>query len=75
MVKNSGYATMLQGVSLSSFNTSNVEAGNARIIAGDVLSGTQIDADGYLSFGKSQITAIPEGNQTEFFGWVLTGIR
>lgn len=73
MVKNTGYATMIQGVSLSSFNASNMKAGNARIIAGDVLSGTQIEADGYLSFGKSQITAIPEGNQTEFFGWVLPG--
>ena len=43
MVKNTGYATMIQGVSLSSFNASNMKAGNARIIAGDVLSGTQIE--------------------------------
>ena len=31
-----------------------------------------MDAEGFMTFGKSQITAIP-GNQTEFFGWVLPG--
>jgi Na+-transporting NADH:ubiquinone oxidoreductase subunit A len=70
---NTGYATMLQGVSLAAFNTANIDLDDTRVIAGDVLSGTQIESDGYLSFGKSQITAIPEGNQTEFFGWVLPG--
>ena len=72
-VMKNGYATMLQGVSLSSFNSSSIESSNTRLIAGDVLSGTQIEADGFLPFGKAQITAIPEGNQTEFFGWVLPG--
>lgn len=70
---NAGYATMLQGVNLSTFLSENVNTENTRIIAGDVLTGTQLSADGNLSFGKSQITAIPEGNTTEFFGWVLPG--
>lgn len=70
---NTGYATMLQGVSLNGFISANINAENTRIIAGDVLTGTQLAADGFLSFGKSQLTAIPEGNQTEFFGWVLPG--
>jgi len=70
---NTGYATMLQGVSLNGFISANINAENTRIIAGDVLTGTQLAADGFLSFGKAQLTAIPEGNQTEFFGWVLPG--
>lgn len=70
---NAGYATMLQGVDLTQFLSSNVNTDNTRIIAGDVLTGTQLDSDGNLAFGKTQITAIPEGNQTEFFGWVLPG--
>ena len=72
-ITNAGYATMLQGVSLTNFLGAHANADNTRFIAGDVLTGTQIEATGFLSFGKSQITAIPEGNQTEFFGWVLPG--
>ncbi len=68
-----GYATITQGANLASFIGSHVNTDNTRIIAGDVLTGTQIEATGFLSFGQSQITAIPEGNQTEFFGWVLPG--
>ena len=70
---NTGYATMLQGVNLSAFNSANINLDNTRVIAGDVLTGTQLDAEGFMAFGKAQITAIPEGNQTEFFGWVLPG--
>ena len=71
-VTNSGYATMLQGVNLAAFTNSNINLDNTRVIAGDVLTGTQMDAEGFMTFGKSQITAIPE-KQTEFFGWVLPG--
>lgn len=70
---NTGYATMLQGVNLAAFNSANINLDNTRVIAGDVLTGTKMDAEGFMAFGKSQITAIPEGNQTEFFGWVLPG--
>lgn len=70
---NTGYATMLQGVSLANFTSTHINSDNTRIICGDVLTGTKVSADGFLAFGKSQITAIPEGNQTEFFGWVLPG--
>ena len=70
---NTGYATMLQGVNLNEFISANINADNTRLIAGDVLTGIQLAADGFLSFGKAQLTAIPEGNQTEFFGWVLPG--
>jgi len=70
---NTGYATMRQGVSLASFVSANINTDNTRIIAGDVLTGAKVEADGFLTFGKSQLTAIPEGNTTEFFGWVLPG--
>lgn len=70
---NKGYATMLQGVNLEAFGAANLNLDNTRVICGDVLTGTKVAANGYLSFGANQITAIPEGNQTEFFGWVLPG--
>lgn len=68
-----GYASMLQGVNLNGFVSEHIDAENTRVIAGDVLTGTQLEADSFLSFGKAQLTAIPEGNKTEFFGWVLPG--
>lgn len=70
---NTGYMTMIQGVNLKDFTSKHIDSENTRLIAGDVLTGTQVASDGFLSFGKAQLTAIPEGNQTEFFGWVLPG--
>jgi len=42
---------------------------NARILSGNVLTGTKIGVDGYLGYYDNTITAIPEGNDYEFFGW------
>lgn len=44
---------------------------NARLISGNVLTGTNITDDGFLGFYDSQITAIPEGNHYKLFGWLL----
>ena len=41
-----------------------------RIIAGNVLTGVKIAADGYLHYPYSQITVIPEGDDVDqFMGW------
>ena len=74
-VTKGGYLQMRQGVSLASVAQNHIDLSNTRLICGDVLTGAKVEADGYLSFGKSQITAIPEGNTTEFFGWVLPGFK
>jgi Na+-transporting NADH:ubiquinone oxidoreductase subunit A len=42
---------------------------NARIISGNVLSGKQIQPDGYLDYYSNLISIIPEGDDYEFFGW------
>lgn len=42
---------------------------NARIISGNVLTGKQIQPDGYLDFYSNVISIIPEGDDYEFFGW------
>ncbi len=47
-----------------------VEKGsNIRIINGNVLSGKQVNEDGVLDFYSNVVTAIPEGDDYEFFGW------
>lgn len=43
--------------------------GNDRIISGNVLTGKQIEPDGYLDFYSNTVTVIPEGDDYELFGW------
>ncbi len=43
---------------------------NARIISGNVLTGTNITNDGFLGFHDYQVTAMPEGNKYKLFGWI-----
>jgi len=50
-------------------------ATNYRIISGNVLSGTQIAIDGFIGAYDSMITLLPEGNQPEFMGWLMPGLK
>ena len=42
---------------------------NSRIISGNVLTGTNVGMKGHLRFYSNEITAIPEGNDYDLFGW------
>jgi Na+-transporting NADH:ubiquinone oxidoreductase subunit A len=48
-----------------------VQIRKIRVISGDVLSGTQIDRQGFLGFYDDQITTVKEGNYYEMFGWLI----
>ena len=43
-------------------------------ISGNVLTGKKIDSKGYLGYYHNEICVIPEGNNTEFLGWLLPGL-
>ena len=43
---------------------------NARVISGNVLTGTKITDNPFLGFHDSQVTVIPEGNKYKLFGWL-----
>lgn len=45
-------------------------ADEARVVSGDMLAGTAIGPDGYLSFFDNQVTVIKEGREKEAFGWI-----
>lgn len=49
----------------------NVEPGNVRYVSGNPLSGKRIEKDGFLGAYDAQITVIPEGNNSEFLGWIM----
>lgn len=48
--------------------------GKIRCISGSVLSGRDVGAEGFVGFYHSQVTAIPEGGQREFLGWLRPGL-
>ena len=63
------YVTAYPGAVIKSIVSDNLQAENTRIISGNVLSGTQVTIDDALGYYDNQITAIPEGNDYELFGW------
>ena len=63
------YITAYPGVTISKLVSENLNTDNSRIISGNVLSGSQVSLEGNLGYYDNQITAIPEGDDYEFFGW------
>jgi len=72
-VINPQYYRGLSGGSVAPMIRDNIRSWNLRYISGNVLTGTKINADGYLGYYDSQVTVIPEGDKYEFFGWALPG--
>ena len=68
-IKNPKYVTAIAGATISDVVADNLNDDNTRIISGNVLTGTQVEKDGFLGYYDNQITAIPEGDDYEFFGW------
>ncbi|MBT8312910.1 MAG: Na(+)-translocating NADH-quinone reductase subunit A [Maribacter sp.] len=58
------------GTEISTFlYGSGVKNDNFRVINGDVLTGAKSKPDGHLGFYNNTVTAIPEGDDYELFGW------
>jgi Na+-transporting NADH:ubiquinone oxidoreductase subunit A len=65
------YVTAIPGAQIRDLVSDNLNGENARIISGNVLSGNKVTEDDYLGYYDNQITAIPEGNDYQLFGWLL----
>ncbi len=65
------YVTALPGVHIKDLVADNLNTDNTRIISGNVLSGNKVTEEDYLGYYDNQITAIPEGNDYQLFGWLL----
>jgi Na+-transporting NADH:ubiquinone oxidoreductase subunit A len=75
-VKTPQYYQTSVGASVAPLLKENItEEGQVRCISGNVLTGTKIAKSGYLGFYDSLLTVIPEGNYSEFFGWLLPGFK
>nr|WP_299000256.1 Na(+)-translocating NADH-quinone reductase subunit A [uncultured Allomuricauda sp.] len=70
VVKSPKYYTTKIGAEISTFlYASGVNHEKFRLINGDVLTGNKTHPEGYLGFYNNTVTAIPEGDDYEFFGW------
>ncbi|CAM1349148.1 Na(+)-translocating NADH-quinone reductase subunit A [Tenacibaculum insulae] len=63
------YVTALAGANIADIVKGNLNNDNTRVISGNVLSGTQVSEEGYLGYYENVVTAIPEGDDYELFGW------
>ncbi len=69
-----GYYKVMLGSSIKPLVESNVTKGTElRYISGNVLTGLQIPAEGYLGSYDNQVTVIPEGKHFRFMGWAWPG--
>lgn len=70
-VVNPSYVKCCAGVSMEQISDLfNFAHGDIRIISGDLLSGKVVGREGFLGFYDNLVTALPEGNYHELFGWV-----
>ena len=59
----------VQGMSLASI-AKYAAKGSVRFVSGDVLTGENVGADGFLGFFDSQVTLLEEGYYYEMLGWI-----
>ncbi|MDF0715593.1 Na(+)-translocating NADH-quinone reductase subunit A [Muricauda sp. 334s03] len=70
VVKEPKYYRTKIGAEISTFlYASGVKEDRFRLINGDVLTGVKTHTEGYLGFYNNTVTAIPEGDDYELFGW------
>lgn len=72
-VKAPRYYKTILGTNIQSLMASESVSDDMRIISGNVLTGTKLGKDDYVSFYDSQVTVIEEGNKPTFMGWLAPG--
>ena len=86
-IKNPHYYRIKAGASMAGiveeqvFNTnypkmkSDEAAKDNRVISGNILSGTQITNDGFISAYDDLVSILPEGDYYDFMGWLMPGFK
>jgi Na+-transporting NADH:ubiquinone oxidoreductase subunit A len=65
------YYRVIAGASIESILSGKLSNEHARVISGNVLTGSNIGKEGYLGVNANQITVIPEGDDYELLGWAM----
>ena len=69
-VQNPQYYKTFTGAAINKIVKGNLKGQHVRYISGNVLTGTNIGADGHLGFFDHQLTVLEEGDKYEFMGWI-----
>jgi Na+-transporting NADH:ubiquinone oxidoreductase subunit A len=69
------YFRVMTGQKLRSITNNTLSTPHCRLIQGNILTGKKTSETDFLSFYENQVTAIPEGDQPEFLGWLLPGFN
>lgn len=72
-VKAPKYYRTIIGNAIKGMIENNLIEGKNRIILGNVLTGKKTDEQGFLGYYDTMISVLPEGDEPEFFGWLLPG--
>lgn len=65
------YVKTIIGAQLEGALKGNTKQEHVRVISGDVLTGTEAGAEGFLGYYNDQVTVIEEGdNESLLFGWI-----
>ena len=76
-IKDPHYYRIIAGASIEDIVANQIEGDmmNYRVISGNVLSGTQIEANGFVGAYDNMLTLLPEGDYYDFMGWLMPGFR
>ena len=66
---NPAYVDAYPGISRKDITEFYETPENLRFVSGDVLTGTNVGAEGFLGFYDNQVTILEEGNKYELLGW------
>lgn len=69
--ENPSYVKSIAGSQMADVVNGNLKGDNYRVISGNVLTGDKKSKEDFLGFYHNQVTAIPEGDDYDFFGWNL----
>ena len=68
-VNTPAYVEGYPGISMKDLKDFYNASEELRFISGDVLTGANVGAEGYLGFFDNQVTILEEGNKYELLGW------
>jgi len=72
-VKNPQYYKVHTGTSIKKLVKDNLKSDHVRYVSGNILTGTNIGAEGHIGFFDHQVTVLTEGDHHEFLGWITPG--
>ncbi len=68
-VEGPAYVEGYPGIAIKDLKDFYNAAEDLRYVSGDVLTGTNVGAEGFLGFFDNQVTILEEGNKYELLGW------